>query len=413
MRSPLTAIFLVVVVDVLAFTLIIPLLPFYAERFGATPREVGYLVSTFALCQLLAGPVLGDLSDRVGRKRVLAVSQLGTFAGFVVLGLARSLWVVFLARVIDGLTAGNISVAQAAIVDVTTPERRARGFALIGVAFGVGFLIGPALSAWLVTWDVRLPIAVAAGLSLTSVALTLALLPPPPRAPSPPEGALRGEKPPGPAPRERRLGVLDWSAYGAYLRRPALASRLGQYFLFSLSFVVFTAGFALFAERRFTTAAGRPFGPREVGLVLAYSGVLGVILQGGVVARVIGRFGEAAMVRVGFALQAVGLALLAWVHTVPTLLAASTVMALGNAPLRPALTSLITRRVGPQEQGLVLGLSQSLNAVAQIAAPLVAGLLIDRGWLSAWALAAAGFAAVALAVPGGDEGRDASSSAAP
>ncbi len=398
MRSPLVAIFLIVAVDVLAFTLIVPLLPFYAERFGATPHEVGYLVSTFAVCQLLAGPVLGNLSDRVGRKPVLALSQLGTFAGFVLLGFAHSLPMIFAARVIDGITAGNLSVAQAAIVDVTTPEKRARGFAVIGIAFGLGFLIGPAVSAWLATIDLRLPIALAAGLSLVSVALTLALLPDKAAPREEQRGSYRGERAPQPS-KDRRLGVLDWGAYRTYLSRPALASRLAQYFLFSLSFITFTSGLALFAERRFTRADGHPWGVREVGFVFAYAGVLGLVLQGGFVGRVIARYGEAPMVRFGFALQAVGFAMLAWTHSLTMLLIASTVSSLGNAPLRPALTSLITRRVGADEQGLVLGLSQSLNSVAQIAAPLIAGTLIGRGALGAWAVVAGAFALVALAVP--------------
>lgn len=407
MRSPLVPIFFIVAVDVLAFTLIVPLLPFYAEHFGATPREVGYLVSTFAVCQLLAGPVLGDLSDRYGRKPVLALSQLGTFAGFVVLGLAHSLPMVFASRILDGITAGNLSVAQAAIVDVTEPDKRARGFAVIGVAFGMGFLIGPALSAWLATFDLRLPIAFAAALSLLSIVLTLVMLPAKTVAAAPVEGSYRGERAPAPPP-ERRLGVLDWGAYRAYLGRPALASRLAQYVLFSLSFITFTSGLALYAERRFVTDAGRPYGVREVGFMFAYAGVLGLILQGGLVGRLVTRFGEARMVRFGFAFQGVGFALLAWAHSLPLLLVASTLSSVGNAPLRPALTSLITRRVSAREQGLVLGLSQSLNAVAQIIAPLIAGALIARGALAAWALTAAAFALAALVVPTRDDERAAS-----
>ncbi len=398
MRSPLLAIFLVVLVDVLAFTLIVPLLPFYAERFGATPSEVGHLVSVFAVCQLLAGPMLGRLSDRVGRRPVLALSQLGTFAGFLVLAGAKSLPMVFLSRIIDGVTAGNLTVAQAAIVDVTKPEERGRGFALIGVSFGVGFLIGPALSAWLATIDLHAPVYLAAGLSLLSVILTLVLLPKRAPEPAPQQGSLRGEVPPAPPP-ERRLGVLDWGAYGQYLRRPALAARLAQYFLFSLSFVTFTAGFALYAERRFVRADGHPWGVREVGFTLAYSGVLGVILQGRFVGLAIARFGEATMVRFGFAFQALGFALLAFTGSTPALLAASTVASLGSSPLRPALTSLITKSAGPREQGTVLGLSQSLNAVAQIVAPLIAGTLIEHQALGAWAFAAGGASLLALAVP--------------
>jgi MFS family permease len=133
----------VVLVDVLG-GIILPLLPFYAESMGATPLTVGLLVSAFAVCQLLVGPPLGHLSDRVGRRPVLLISQFGTFVSFLILAAARSLWVVFLARIINGLTAGNLTVAQAAISDVTKPEERAKAFGLIGVAFSIGFMVGPA-----------------------------------------------------------------------------------------------------------------------------------------------------------------------------------------------------------------------------------------------------------------------------
>ncbi len=136
-------------VDVLALTIMLPLLPFYAEHFGASPSVVGLLVGTYALCQLVAGPVLGQISDRVGRKPVLAVSQVGTFAGLLVLAWAPNLAIVFAARALDGLTAGNLSTAQAYIADTTAPKERARAFALIGIAFGIGFLVGPGASGYL------------------------------------------------------------------------------------------------------------------------------------------------------------------------------------------------------------------------------------------------------------------------
>ena len=145
--SPLVPIFIIVAVDVLGFTLVLPLLPFYAEHFGASPLTVGLMVSVFAVCQLIAGPILGRISDKIGRKPVLMFSQMGTLVGFIILALAGSLWMLFLSRIIDGLTAGNLSIAQAYISDVTKPEERTKSFAVIGIAFGIGFLIGPAV------WD--------------------------------------------------------------------------------------------------------------------------------------------------------------------------------------------------------------------------------------------------------------------
>src|SRR5713226_1770672 len=168
-QSPLVPIFLIVCVDVLGLTLMLPLLPFYAEHLGASPTAVGLLVSTYAVCQLVAGPMLGRMSDRVGRRPLLLVSQIGTLIGFLILAFANSLWLVFLSRVIDGLTAGNLSLAQAYISDVTKPEERAKSFALIGIAFGLGFLVGPGISGFLSTFNPKYPIFAAAGLSLTSI----------------------------------------------------------------------------------------------------------------------------------------------------------------------------------------------------------------------------------------------------
>src|SRR6059058_1348652 len=193
-KSPLFSIFLIVLVDVMGLTIILPLLPFYAESFGATPAVVGLIVATYAFCQLIAGPPLGHLSDRVGRRPVLLVSQMGTFAGFLILASARALWMVFLARIIDGLTAGNLTVAQAYISDVTTPENRAKSFGMIGIAFGLGFLIGPAFSGYLAQFSHVYPILAAAGLSFTSIMCTYFLLPPVAPHPAPEAGQGRGSR---------------------------------------------------------------------------------------------------------------------------------------------------------------------------------------------------------------------------
>lgn len=374
----LLPIFLIVAVDVLALTIVLPLLPFYAERYGATPQQVGLLVTTFAACQLVSGPVLGRLSDRHGRRPLLILSQLGTLAGLVLLANARSLPLIFLSRVIDGATAGNLSLAQAYIADVTAPEQRARSFGVIGVAFGLGFLLGPALSGFLAQYDYSYPAWAAAGLSLASVLCTWLLLPE--AAPKPDEEAGPGGK---------RLGLLEWGRYAGYFRRPDLSPVLVQFGLFSLMFSLFLSGFALFAERRFT-AGGRPFGPREVGYLYAYSGLLGLVIQGGLLGRLVKRFGEERLARAGFLSAAAGFAALAFAPSPLLLLPVVTLTAFGTGVLRPSLSSLVTRRVDRREQGEALGLTQSLYSAAGILAPLASGALIGRGALAAWALAAAG-----------------------
>lgn len=382
-RSPLLPIFLIVLVDILGLTIILPLLPFYAERLGATAQEATLLVSTYAVCQLVAGPLLGRMSDRTGRKPLLLVSQVGTFVGFLLLANAWALWVVFVSRIIDGLTAGNLSLAQAYIADVTAPKDRARSFAVIGIAFGAGFLVGPGISGFLSQYGYHWPIYAAAALSLASIAGTALLLP---KNPPHPEGAAPAEAPAGPG--GERLSIVAWNQYAQYFRRPALSGLLLQFFAFTFAFASFTAGFALFAERRLTFR-GHPFGPKEVGYFFAYAGFLGIILQGGLIGRLVRRFGEPALVRAGFLAATAGYALLAAAASLPLLLLAATVSAFGNGVLRPTLTSLITQRVSRREQGTVLGLNQSLLSVSQIAAPALAGFLIHRGWLASWAACAA------------------------
>lgn len=374
-RSPLLPIFLIVLVDVLGLTIILPLLPFYAEHFGASATVVGLLISTYAACQLIAGPILGRLSDRMGRKPLLILSQCGTFVGFLILAFAGSLWMVFLARVIDGLTAGNLSLAQAYIADVTTPENRAKSFGVIGVAFGVGFLIGPGISGFLAQYGYIWPILAAAFLSASSIVCTSTLLP---RALP---YAVEGDTGPG----GRRLGVLDWKSYGQYFARPQLGRLLWQFLFFAFSFQLFMSGFALYAQRRYTLH-GHEFGVKEVGYVFAYVGFLGLILQGGLIGRLVKMLGERALVWSGFAASAVGYALLAWTRTLGQLLGACTINAYSGV-LRPSVTSLITQQADKREQGVVLGLTQSITAVCQIVAPIISGTLIDRHDLVAWALA--------------------------
>jgi len=380
-RSPLLPIFLIVCVDVLGLALILPLLPFYSERLGASPMVVGLIVSTYAVCQLIGGPLLGRMSDRMGRRPLLLVSQVGTFIGFLILAYADQLWLVFLSRIIDGLTAGNLSLAQAYISDVTKPEDRAQSFALIGIAFGLGFLIGPAISGYLAgTFGYQYPIFGAAALSFTSILCTYFLLP---------------SQDPVHSNDGRRFTILAWGRYVEFFKRPGLAPLLWQFFIFTFSFALFMSGFPLFAERRFTWH-DKPFGPREVGYVYAYVGLLGIILQGGLIGRLVKRFGEQKLIRFGFLFAAIGFGMLGFTYSIPMLLVQSGLTGVGTGGMRPALTSLITQKASRSEQGTVLGLTQSLMSVSQITAPFIGGLLINLYWLKAWALLGAGVSALGL-----------------
>jgi MFS family permease len=385
-RWPLLPIFLIVLADILGLTIILPLLPFYAEKLGASPTAVGLLVSAYAFCQLLSGPFLGRWSDRTGRKPLLILSQLGTFASRLLLAGAGSLWVVYLARIIDGLTAGNLVLAQAYISDITEPENRTRSFAVIGISFGIGFLLGPAISGALSGFGLGVPILLSAALSAVSILATIFLLPG--TKPVPDEGAA------GPA--GRRLSLFAWREYFQYFQRPGLSRLLVEFFCFVMAFAAFTGGLALFLERRLTWD-GKPFQAREVGFVFAYAGLLGILVQS-FLGRLVRRFGEQTLVAAGFASMAVGYGLLAGVHMLPLLLVAGVFSSFGTGVLRPSLTSLVTQAVARNEQGVVLGLNTSLQSVAQIVGPAIAGLLIDHGLLGVWALFCAGCAVVGLVV---------------
>jgi MFS family permease len=376
--APLLPIFLIVLVDVLGLTLMIPLLPFYAERMGASPLQVGWLIGIYAACQLVSGPILGRLSDRMGRKPLLIASQAGTFLGFIVTALAGSLPVLFLARAIDGATAGNLSLAQAYISDVTTPEERTKSFGVIGISFALGFLVGPAISGILAAYDYRYPIYGAAALSLLSILTTVLLLP--------------NVKPT--ATSGGRRSLFDWASYAEYFRQPLLASRLWQFFLFSLSFAIFTSGLPLFLERRLTWD-GAAFGPKQVGYAWALAGFFGIFWQGPALGRLVKRFGEALLNRLGFAGYVAGYMVLAFCGSIAQLGVSTAVMSMGSL-VRPALTSLITQAAPREEQGVVLGLTQSLTSVALIVGPLISGYLIQHELLTTWGLVAAAISLVAL-----------------
>lgn len=384
--SPLLPIFLIVVVDVLGFTIILPLLPFYSERLGASPTVVGEIVAIFAVFQLISGPILGQLSDRFGRRPVLLISQAGTLAGFFMLAYSNSIWMLFVARAIDGATAGNLTTAQAYISDVTAPENRAKSFAIIGVAFGFGFLVGPAISGFLAHYGYQAPIFAACGLSFVSILCTFFLLPR--REPVHDHNAEAG-------PAGRRLSLFSWGEYAQYFRKGDLARLLLQWLLFSLSFSTFIAGFALFAERRYLWD-GHRVGVREVGYIFAFNGFLGILLQGGLVGRLVRWLGERRVVQIGFLTSLLGYTALGFTATIGQLLWVFGFTSIGGAGLRPALTSMITQKAGKRDQGLIMGLTQSLTSVAQISAPVLAGILIDHGQLTLWAIWAGVLCGLAL-----------------
>src|SRR4051794_1293068 len=282
---PLTIIFLTIFVNLVGFGIIIPLLPFYAETFGASPVVIGFLFAIFSLCQLIAAPVLGDLSDRYGRRPILIFSLAGTVLSFVMLAMAHSVWMLFAARIVDGLSGGNISTARAYVADVTEPKDRARAYGLIGAAFGLGFILGPALSGVLSSVSYTAPIWAAAGLTLIATAMAWLWLP---------ETVHRA-----------RAGSGNPFAYlPALLQRAPIRRILAIDFIYWFAFATFQTTFSLFVARRFG------FGVSKTGYFFAAFGVLGAVIQGGLIRPVVKRLGDKPtfMLGLGFGVAGVGAA---------------------------------------------------------------------------------------------------------
>jgi DHA1 family tetracycline resistance protein-like MFS transporter len=358
-RGSMPTLFLIVFVDLVGFGLIIPLLPFYAERFGASPQLVTILMAVFSLMAMISAPFWGRLSDRIGRRPVLMSSMAAAALAYLLMGFASELWMLFAARAFSGLCAGNIAAAQAYIADVTPPEKRARGMGMIGAAFGLGFIIGPALGGLVAgnevaTADLETPGLIAAGLSAIAFLGVVLLLP---------------ESLPA-AVRERRARGRFTALCSAF-RQPVLGRLLVVFFLVILAFAGMESTFALWAMRE------HGWGPAQIGYVFTYVGLLSAVMQGGLIGPLSRRFGEERLLLSGLALIAVGLLVLPFSRTLPPLVLAVSALAIGMGAMQPSLNSLISRRAGAEEQGEVMGVAQSVGSLSRVLGPIMAGALFE------------------------------------
>jgi MFS family permease len=348
--------FLIVFIDLVGFGLVIPLLPFYAERFAASPLQMTMLFATYSLMSLLSAPLWGRLSDRVGRRPVLMASMAAAALAYVGLAFATALWMLFLARAFAGVCAGNIAAAQAYIADVTPPERRAKGMGMIGAAFGLGFIIGPVLGGVLAgsdiaTADLETPCLLAAAFSFIAFLGVLLVLP---------ESLARTAT----SPAHGRIAALR-----AALLKPALARLLTMFFLVILAFSGMETTFAWWAIAQFG------WGPRPTGFVFFYVGLLSALMQGGLIGPLTRRFGEERLTLAGLAAIGVGLLLMPFARDLSVLIVAMTALALGMGAMQPSLNSMISRRAPPEQQGEVLGVAQSVGSLSRVLGPLAAGAL--------------------------------------
>ncbi len=359
-NKPLFAIFLVVFIDLLGFSLILPLLPFYAESFGANAFLVGLLVAIYAAFQLVGAPILGRLSDRFGRRPILLISVAGNMIGFILLAVAQNLPMLFFARALSGLTGGNISVAQAYISDVTDEKNRARGLGMIGAAFGLGFIIGPASGGILSQWGFSVPAFVSAVIGLINLVLIYFWLP----------ESLNAEK-------KAAISIsqqpkLSFRSLTEALRRPYVGPLLSTRFLFGLAFSLFQTIFALYGQYRFALNS------QTTGYVLAYVGLISVIVQGFIVGRLTNRFTDGILITCATGLMALSLFGWAFAPSILFLLAVLAPIALAGGVLNTVLNSALSKSVQPIEIGGTMGLAASLESATRVIAPSLGGWMIGQ-----------------------------------
>jgi DHA1 family tetracycline resistance protein-like MFS transporter len=372
--TPLIIILVTVFIDLLGFGIIIPLLPFYAESFGASAFTIGLLGTSFSLMQFLFSPVWGRWSDRIGRKPIILVGLMGSCLSYLGLALSTSLTFLFIARIVGGIAGANIPTAQAYIADVTTPENRARGMGMVGAAFGLGFIFGPAIGGLLSRVSPQTPMWFASALCLANFIAAWFLLPESRRVDA----------------STKSLGRLEAFRHAA--RQPTLLLLLSLFFLVTLAFSGFEATFAIFSEAKFGFTAS------TIGFVFAFIGVVLAIVQGALVSRVVKRIGERRLIPLAIFAIALGIGLIPYVWSVPTLLGALGVLALGMGFNNPSLTSMVSRLSDADDQGGMLGLASSLASLGRVVGPAWGGYLYDAYGMTTPYLSAAGMMLFAFAV---------------
>jgi DHA1 family tetracycline resistance protein-like MFS transporter len=361
--SPLGVVILIVLIDLLGFTIVMPLLAPFAEQYGFRDWQIGALFAAYPLCQLIAGPILGRLSDRYGRRPILIVSQAGTALSFLILGLSRDFRVMLLARMLDGASGGNILVAQAYVADVTTPENRSRGMGLIGMAFGLGFVFGPLLGGILVglpisdAWRLRVPFLVAAGFSTLAWVLVLTRLP---------ESLPRGATP------REAARVLSWRGLADTIRLPGIGPLILMGSMAVLAFASLESTLSLYLRRRLE------WDTQSAAFAFAGLGLLSAAVQGGLIRRLVPRFGEPRLIVFGLAATTIGFAGLAMVSDAHALAGALFLVGLGQGLTSPSISGLLSRITPMSEQGAVFGTFSSAQTLARMVSYSLANMLLGR-----------------------------------
>lgn len=363
LTKPLLIIYLTVFIDLVGFGIVIPALPYYVESdtFRATPFEIGILFASYSLMQFIFAPILGGLSDKYGRRPILFFSILGSAVGYLFIGFAFALWMVFAGRIIAGITGGNISTAQAYVADVTSRNNRAKGMGIFGAMFGLGFIFGPAIGGILSRYGIHVPFLFAAVLSFINAILLYFILP----------ETVKTELYDHSKVRKNRFVELFESLGDVHF-----GTLTAVYFFLITAFSIMTYAFVLYTIERFGYTA------EQNGYIFAFIGILAVIFQGGAFDRLVRKFGENTLLISGCIMMAISLFAIPFVNPnfggLAGVLSVVALLAIGNSMASPSITSLASKVSDEKEQGKSLGVLQSGASLARAIGPAVGGILLNN-----------------------------------
>jgi len=350
-------IFIIQITEVLGFSLILPFLPLYAEKLGASPLLIGTIFMTFSFFQFLSAPIMGKLSDSYGRKPLLMFSQISTFISFIILGFSNTIWMIFLSRIVDGILGSNFTIAQAYLSDISTKKDRSKVFGLSGAAFGVGFLIGPGIGGFLAQkFGYNVPAFIAAGVSLITIILTQLFL----------KETVKRKKD-----TKITLKIFHPEHFKKYFENKIIKNKILIFFSYILCHMVFVSTWALFAQKKLG------FDTQSIGFILTYVGFNSVIFRGVLLNRMIDFFSEKKLQLISVISMITSMVFTTFINQKWMIYVSMTLFSFGAGILRPLIAGEISRSVNKNEQGAIMGVTNSVGSIAQILGPLIGGILLN------------------------------------